>query len=1339
MAAPPSSKMDALPPKVDSISGEVSSIREALRGYLEEGIVSNRKLQPPRTKAGRDLLHQLLGRLDQVSTNLDDIRNLTAPHTHGPPTALTPHAPHNPLTVSSLPPAGLALDTPAAAPPSSSPPSSSATPAITRVTPVPVPQIPLVPQTPQTPIIRRQQLGQQQGPLTPVRHQAERQPKPQPPVTGPDANHPRQLDAGDAPHSHQPNGSAITHSPQPAGSDIVHTNVPAPEPELKAPTPKAVSTTPIPVPVPTPAPIQAPSPAPIAASLPVAAHVQDQIQIPAEAQAQAQVGVQNQEQTKPEVQPTNQEQQPNEQEAHHVPHPPPYQITLKDGSVYRCPLPSAHSSPLFDCTYPDINVLNEELFELYSSHPVVRDLGYFKLEVRDLPPLDVQRVARPSKDHATSFSYKADRHGLVKVDTGKRFKFSSPNLPLPMSSKLEWSLDEQRHLWNSSAAAPPKGTWPYIIGNPLFRDVELSPGEKLRRRGRTTLEGVNTQYVYFNLTGKTITTMHREDAHVRSENLLRSGQHKFWCFVKPAFSKRLEEKMALDYPEMRQCSQAVRHLSRHIPPSKLDEWGVEYTLDYCVPGQAVVTEPGTYHQVLNLGPNYAIAINLEYNSSPDMPPNYQFCDRNCPDKFAMSADDFRIYDKSPPPEEEELPRTPDTTGSQHKHAPVPAPHSLAKLRPDPSVLAALQPTTPPPEQPESDKQAPVAPQPVQPTFVGPSGRQNNDTVDTGKAAAAPHPPSPARNQITQPQIQEIKSAAPFIPTPERSASSPSGPSDVPAAIPPPATSQTQVFVPSGSPSAQPQPPTWESLSSPPAPGAAASIQQPGPPTLGPSPGPLEAVSTAPAQQSGPPKQSPSRLPGTTAFSVQLVPQPPQPIKQDASQPSPQRPRKEARAPLRKTARMINPDREDDEASPRPLKRQKVESPPAATAQDWPSQGALQHLSTLLRGRDPTRTGSLTAENLCGKPSFERLAHLVREWRRYSRSTGASLSGFRLTKAVDDTARGFPELHLLLSRLLKTKVAVYVETAMAQHGQELQNVMNSMLQMLGWSEVKRPILHDYLREGKCWATMCGRYDGLLCFVPPDAVSWDLALFKDEVAQFHAEINTEYVRRLCSVGDILQRAIWDCLELPEFVWESESTTWLSAEQLLPLLAPFRLLKSCYYNPTSGASWPRPAGWTWDWPTDPSAVKPGDKTCSLCPRKSCRCAEIKIPQIPRIVDDRSKWPGIRSVGPHQPNDILGELVGELVPLGACGADWTISLRRPDLEDQPVADIYPRQMGNWVRKVGHSTDPSAMFRVLKISGRWRQVLVAMRHIGDGEEITAKYGRGFTKEQPYSLVEGLH
>lgn len=338
--------------------------------------------------------------------------------------------------------------------------------------------------------------------------------------------------------------------------------------------------------------------------------------------------------------------------------------------------------------------------------------------------------------------------------------------------------------------------------------------------------------------------------------------------------------------------------------------------------------------------------------------------------------------------------------------------------------------------------------------------------------------------------------------------------------------------------------------------------------------------------------------------------------------------------------------------------------------------------------------------------------------------------------------GYPELHSFLSRFFRMKLAECTEKAMAAGSQQKfssELVLNGVLKLLQWDETRRHELHDLLREGKCWKTICGPYDGLLCLLPPDTDCLDLALFKDEVARFHGEIDTDFVRRLCAVGKILQGSIWEYLELPEFIWETMTTTWLSAEQIAPLLAPFRIIKENYYDKNSWPSWPKPAGWHWEWPADPTTVMPGDKQCSLCSRKSCRCIETRVPRIPRISDDRSKGPGIRSVGPHRANDILGELVGELVPLGACAGDWTMDLRRPDLDDQPVADIYPRRMGNWVRKVNHSINPSAVFRIIKISGRWRQMLVVLRDVHDGDEITAKYGKGFQKEQPYSVVEGLH
>jgi len=507
--------------KVESIDTEVRGIGDALRNYLDSGATPVRKVKPPGTKAGRDLLQHLLSRLDHVSSELDGVRKLSS--------TLSPTIPSNG---------------------------------------------PATPQSYASPTNRSQ--DESQSPSSP-HIQPHVSPPPEPGPTPASSTDPVRVVPIEPPKEAAPPAAISTEQAQPLLSE--------PEPtqggeqkcrplqelrELQEEQPSTSSPTQLP---------------PQLSSQPFPQHI-------------------------------------SEQPAHSI---------------------RKEAAPLFSCTYGDVNVLNEEFFEQCSSHPEVKNRGYFKLQVGNLPPLKVGKMSRPSKDHATSFIYKKDSRGLIKVDTGKRMRFTTPRLPFRRTEKESWSLEEQRDLWNSSAANPPKGTRPYIIGNPLFDDVELAPGEKLRRRGRGKLEGINTQYVYFNLTGKTITTMHREDAHVRSENLLRSGENKFWCFVKPSSTARMEEALRALYPGMRDCSQAVRHLSLHIPPARLDEWGVEYTLDYCVPGQAIVTEPGTYHQVLNLGPNYAIAINVEYLSSPNEPVNYSFCDDACPDKFAMTAEDFRLY------------------------------------------------------------------------------------------------------------------------------------------------------------------------------------------------------------------------------------------------------------------------------------------------------------------------------------------------------------------------------------------------------------------------------------------------------------------------------------------------------------------------------------------------------------------------------------------------------------------------------------------------------------------------------------------------------------------------
>jgi hypothetical protein len=115
---------------------------------------------------------------------------------------------------------------------------------------------------------------------------------------------------------------------------------------------------------------------------------------------------------------------------------------------------------------------------------------------------------------------------------------------------------------------------------------------------------------------------------------------------------------------------------------------------------------------------------------------------------------------------------------------------------------------------------------------------------------------------------------------------------------------------------------------------------------------------------------------------------------------------------------------------------------------------------------------------------------------------------------------------------------------------------------------------------------------------------------------------------------------------------------------------------------------------------------------------------------MSEAGKGQGVFAIGmSYVENQILGELVGELVPLDTHHDGWAFEVMRPDL-GEPVAQIYTGEVGNWGRKVNHSDDPSAAFHKMKISGWWRVMIVAIRDIPHGTEITAFCGKRFLQGQ---------
>jgi len=762
------------------------------------------------------------------------------------------------------------------------------------------------------------------------------------------------------------------------------------------------------------------------------------------------------------------------------------------------------TAPTFRCNYKDISKLKEAKFEKFSSHPNVKEDGYFKLVVERLPPITVEEASfhQPVESHRTNFSCRWESEGFVELAKKPNEEIPFPNFPLPESQQSAWSREELKEFWESNLKNPPQDML-YIVGNPLFPDIELDPGEGFKRIGGR-LHDFGTTYIYLSF-AVSYSIMHGEDLKFRSINLLRSGEHKFWLVVKPAYERELERRMREEFPTMSTCSQAVRHLSRVIAPSKLDEWKIPYSLDYCKPGEAIVTEPGAFHQVLNLGANYAIAINILYGSSSAIPNGYRFCQKSC-GPHAITASHIQKF----------------------KEVPLAEVQLTQKIRLSPA-------------NPTSKKQKSL----------------------------------PAEHQSTQPQ-----------------------------------------------------------------------------PTVG-------QPNIATTKRKASPAERQSR-------NLQITP----------------------------------------------------------------------YMGNLF-------------DAVCGKEAFHHLCSLIRSWRDRSKPlfeiNEDSPLGSQLVKTIGVLGER-SQLTDFLGRLARVKLVEIIDNGkMGRISADPQAITN-LINDLKWDNTKRnrEKLHGYLKDGRRWKRVCGNFDGLLCLIPPNRedkehprISGHLyqKLSENEMQQFHSLLNSnQYIEPLCRMGNTFQASLWNKSNVPEFRWESEDPkeiARLSIEKLAPLMGEFPLIAAnvCDFEKYD---WPKPDCWPWDWPQNPTWVPPSDIRCNLCNGDKCDCMVTCLPQNkPRITNEGEVGQGVRVFGATYPKgQILGELLGELVPLDTHSDGWPIELRRPDLSDEPIAQIYPREMGNWVRKVNHSCNPSAEFRVMKISGWWRQMLIAIQDIPHNGEITAFCGRGFLRGQ---------
>ena len=155
----------------------------------------------------------------------------------------------------------------------------------------------------------------------------------------------------------------------------------------------------------------------------------------------------------------------------------------------------------------------------------------------------------------------------------------------------------------------------YVNDIPITKDM-VSDGDIWSMFNNLGLEklgdvsGVSSPWGYAGTRGSTF-PVHMEDSNLGSVNYLLDGKPKIWFVVHPADRDKFVFGLKKLYPkEYKKCSQYHRHKNLFVNPVK-----VQKELDIAVfrieqlPGDLVVTWPGTFHWGYNSGLNASMAVN----------------------------------------------------------------------------------------------------------------------------------------------------------------------------------------------------------------------------------------------------------------------------------------------------------------------------------------------------------------------------------------------------------------------------------------------------------------------------------------------------------------------------------------------------------------------------------------------------------------------------------------------------------------------------------------------------------------------------------------------------------
>ncbi|KAJ8674138.1 hypothetical protein QAD02_005400 [Eretmocerus hayati] len=157
----------------------------------------------------------------------------------------------------------------------------------------------------------------------------------------------------------------------------------------------------------------------------------------------------------------------------------------------------------------------------------------------------------------------------------------------------------------------------YLDGSTMIRMSAVDPS---RNGNVKNAPGINSSFFYISQAGA-FGEVHVEDSNLGSFNLVymnlppipRKVASKFWLVIKDR-EKLLKVVRTLlckpGMPEEPLCAHILHHKNVYLTIEFLEDYEIGYATFKQFPGDLVYIKPGVFHQVINLSPNFAEAINF---------------------------------------------------------------------------------------------------------------------------------------------------------------------------------------------------------------------------------------------------------------------------------------------------------------------------------------------------------------------------------------------------------------------------------------------------------------------------------------------------------------------------------------------------------------------------------------------------------------------------------------------------------------------------------------------------------------------------------------------------------